>query len=62
MPGGSASVIHHCRRVILDAVQFTDTFVCVTFIQLIRMPLVCENEIMVINTITENPRGPPMRN
>ena len=55
MPGGSALVTRHCRRVILDSVQQTGMFVCVTLIVtliwLVRTPLVCGNKIMVINSI-----------
>ena len=48
MPGGSTLVIPHCRRVLLDAVQQTDTFGSVTLIatliRFVRMSLACENK------------------
>ena len=48
MPGGSALIMHHCRRAVLDAVWWTDTFVSVTFIatlnRFVRTSLVHENK------------------
>ena len=48
MVQGSMLVICHCRRVLLDAVQWRDTFVGVTFtatlIQFVTTVLVCEND------------------
>ena len=48
MVQGSMLVICHCRRVLLDAVQWRDTFVGVTFtatlIQFVTTVLVYEND------------------
>ena len=48
MPGRSALVIRHCKRVLLDTVQKTDTFVSITItifaFWFVRMSLVCENK------------------
>ena len=44
MPGGSGLVIPHCRMVLLDAVQYTDTFGSVTFIVAARVPWPEEEE------------------
>ena len=63
---GSTLVIHDCRRVHLDAVQWRDMFVSTMFIAtliwLVSMMLVREIKIMVINSIVENPCGRLMRN
>ena len=44
MPGRLALAISHCRRVLLDAMQYTETFVSVTFIDMDSgLFLVCKN-------------------
>ena len=44
MPGRLALAISHCRRVLLDAMQYTETFVSVTFIDTDSgLFLVCKN-------------------
>ena len=48
MPGRSTLAIRHCRRVLLDAVQYKNMFISVTFIatliRFITTSLVCENK------------------
>ena len=34
-----ANFISHCRRVLLDAIHYRDTFVSVTFISMLMMPI-----------------------
>ena len=52
MVGGSTLVIHDCRRVLLDAVQWRDPFISATLIAtpiwFLTTMLVCETQIMVI--------------
>ena len=40
-------IIRHCRKVLLDAMQQTDTFVSIMFIAMLMMPITSSLDVIV---------------